>query len=573
MCGIAAVVGVTETGYVTDVLQRMNRAQQHRGPDGEGVALLTGGGLGHRRLSIIDLSARAGQPMWSVDGLRCITYNGEIYNYRELRQQLSSYPFSTRSDTEVVLAAYERWGHDCVKHFIGQFAFALWDENKQELFCSRDRLGIKPLFFAFHQGGFYVASEIKALLAGGVPARPNMTAWADYLTGGSYDPHSETFFEGISSLPAGCNGVYQLNSLPSDSSDLLITRYWSLDLDQEQKDSGGIVSQWLEQARDAVGLTLRSDVAVGLNLSGGLDSSTLTWLVDQVWGRAEHVKTFTAAFNEPEYNEYPYVVALHNQHEHYVSYIDQQVTWDALPMMMWHQEAPFGGVATMAYYFLHQHARDVGIKVVLEGQGVDELLAGYDYYRLPRQAGIYQDGTAYLRAQCVSPALRHGATADDLPGITLSDRLYHDLCYNKIPRVLRMNDRLSMAHGVELREPFLDHRLVELSFQIPEYLKVRDGTGKWLLREGMKGKLPDVVRLAPKRAVVTPQREWLRGPWQGHILEILHSHEFRSLDWFDVAVCQREYQRYCDGVGDNSFFIWQWVNALLWARQFTNLGR
>ena len=587
----------------------MVAVQAHRGPDDTGTYLGDGVGLGHNRLSIIDLSAAGHQPMSSFDGVMWVVFNGEIYNYVELREELDAYPFRSETDTEVILAAYRRWGKSCVDHFNGMFSFAVWDTRERVLFCARDRLGIKPFHYAWLGGRFMFASEIKALLAAGLPAAPAMPVWADYLSHGYYDHRPDTFFEGVRALPPGHtltvkNGREQLSS------------YWSLgELDPEPTCISDSVAEhrFRELLADSVRLRLRSDVPVGVNLSGGLDSASLMVTVDDQLEGEGAIETFTAGFVDSDYDEVEWAAAVPQRRRwvRNVSRVGPGAAWNALDKTMWHQEAPFGGVATLAYHCLHGVARDRGVTVLLEGQGVDEMFAGYGYFRphffrdllesgqharLRRELRAfgdprgdlrrlrrllrgedeprYQDGTSHLRPECVDTDVH--ALAGDVPsfdtpfGHHVSNALYRDLRHTKLPRVLRMNDRLSMAFGRELREPYLDHRLVEFAFSLPSAQKLRSGTTKSLLRRAMAGRLPDQVRGLPKRAVVTPQREWLRGELRPQIEDIVQSQSFRERGFFDAAAVATELGRFMDGRGDNAFFIWQWVNLELWFRTFVD---
>lgn len=609
MCGIAGIVG---QGWNREQLEAMVSIQQHRGPDGRGIYIdkrrLVG--LGHNRLSIIDLSTAGHQPMSNYDSTLWIVFNGEIYNYLELRAELSDYPYRSLTDTEVILAAYERWEKRCVDHFIGMFAFAIWDARRQRLFCARDRLGIKPFHYAWHNVCFLFASEIKAILGAGLPTVPNLSMWATYLTHGYYDHSVETFFEGVCSLAPG-------HMLTLEGGRLSVCSYWDLPtvaanpltLTEDEA-----TAQLCCLFGDAVKLRLRSDVSLGVNLSGGLDSASLIVTVDRLLKSHGEVQTFTASFSDPLYDEQEFadVVVRETCWMPHVQRLSANEVWNIAWESIWYQEAPYGGIATLAYHHMHRLARECGVIVLLEGQGVDEMLAGYSYFRpayyldllesgcgqeLRRElradlannhqwlesirhlragegTNVYQDGTSYLQPQCVSDDVR--ALAGDPPEFPrpfrdrLTNALYQDLRYTKLPRVLRMNDRLSMAFGCELREPYLDHRLVEFLFRLPGRQKIRLGQSKFLLRHAMAGNLPDCVRLASKRGVVTPQREWLRTTLRSQMEEIIHSRSFAERGLFDVREVQAAYRRFNAGQGQNSFFVWQWANTELWFRRFVD---
>ncbi len=576
MCGIAGIFGA---GWTPAQLAAMVGYQAHRGPNGSAVYCTPDGrvGLGHNRLSIIDLSAAGDQPMASAGGRYWIVFNGEIYNYRELRAELSDYPYRSQSDTEVILAAYHRWGAACLDRFIGMFAFLLWDGQTGQLFAARDRFGVKPLYYAQQGDALLLASEPPALHRAGVPAQPDVAAWATYLTRGLLDHDTATFWTGIHSLPAG-------HALTWQDGHLQTWRWYDLaarvgDQDDDRPLAAVRAEYWALLA-DSVQLRFRSDVPVGINLSGGLDSATLLGLVQAVQGPASTVRAFTFATGDPAYDELPWVrqMLAHTRHPSTVAWL----TPDAVPALALavqrHQAAPFGGLPTLAYARLFEEARAAGVIVLLDGQGMDEQWAGYDYYRaaLTSTAGPVSvvQGTreSPLRPACLTPAFR--ATAGDFaPAQPFSDRLrnlqYRDLCYTKIPRALRFNDRISMRSGTELREPFLDHRLVELALRQPSTRKIVGDTQKWLLRGIAADLLPQGVVEAPKRPLQTPQREWLRGPLRGWAADCITA----ALDcygaWLDPAAVWSAWHAYAAGAGDNSFYIWQWINVGLLAQVTT----
>jgi len=573
MCGIAGIFG---GGWTPAQLVALVRAQAHRGPDGSGVYCTPDGraGLGHNRLSIIDLSAAGDQPMVSADGRYWIVFNGEIYNYRELRAELSDYPYQSQSDTEVILAAYVRWGAPCLDRFIGMFAFLLWDSRTGQLFAARDRFGVKPLYYAQQGGALLLASEPPALHRAGVPAQPAAAAWATYLTHGLLDHDSGTFWEGIYSLPAGHSLTWQDGQI--------VTRQWydlaaQVGAANDDRPLAQVRAEYRALLLDSVRLRFRSDVPVGINLSGGLDSALLLGLVQAVQGATSTVRAFTFATGDPAYDELPWVrqMLAHTQHPSTVAWL----TPDAVPALALavqrRQAAPFGGLPTLAYARLFEEARAAGVIVLLDGQGMDEQWAGYDYYRaaLPGASGVVGvvqgTGESPLRPACLRPAFRAAAAAF-MPPVPFTDRLrnaqYRDLCYTKIPRALRFNDRVSMRAGTELREPFLDHRLVELALRQPPERKIVGATHKWLLRGIAADLLPAGVAAAPKRPLQTPQREWLRGPLRGWAAACITAALDGDSAWLDRDAVWAAWQAYAGGAGDNSFYVWQWINVGLLAQ-------
>ncbi len=569
MCGISGIVG---TGWRETQLGAMVAALGHRGPNGPGTYVSPDRvcGLGHNRLSIIDLSDAASQPMADASGRLWLAFNGEIYNYLELQAELSDYPFRSRSDSETILAAYHKWGEDCVDHFIGMVAFAIWDERERKLFCARDRLGIKPFNYAFIDGAFAFASEVKALLAAGLPAKPDWRVWASYLQQGLYDHGTGTFFEGVTALAAG-------HVLTWRDGAVHIRKYWDVTPEASPALEVGddeAADRLRTLLSDAVRLRLRSDVPLGVNLSGGLDSAALLAFVDASDDVGDELNCFTAGFDDPAYDESAFAAAVprRKRWQQHVARLDADSAWDLIDPLMRAQEAPFGGIGTLAYYNLHRLVRERGVTVVLEGQGMDEMFAGYAYYRAPARAGVYQDGSSFLRPETLSPAIaRHANDVEPLPApfnSELSNRLYRDIRHTKLPRVLRMNDRLSMAYGLELRPPFLDHRVVELSFRIRDDQKIRGGQGKFIQRHMLRQMLPETVTATPKRAVVTPQREWIRGPLKERIGDLIRSEGFRNAGVFEPVGVERAFADFCKGEADNAFFIWQWINFDAWRRAF-----
>ena len=569
MCGISGIVG---TNWHPRQLDAMVEATAHRGPNGPGRYVSPDRlcGLGHNRLSIIDLSTAASQPMSDDSGRLWLAFNGEIYNYLELQAELVGYPFRSRSDSETILAAWRKWGEDCVEHFIGMFAFAIWDEERQTLFCARDQLGIKPFNYTVHDGNFLFASEVKALLAAGVPARPDWSVWATYLQHGLYDHSAGTFFADVATLPPGHSLVWR-------NGDIRVRKYWNVSeensppLDLSDDEAAERLRALLA---DAVRLQLRSDVPLGVNLSGGLDSAALLAFVDASDEVGDELNCFTAGFDDPVYDEAGFAAGVPRRKswQQHVARLDAESAWDMIDPLMRHEEAPFGGIGTLSYYNLHRLVRETGVTVVLEGQGMDEMFAGYAYYRAPARAGLYQDGSSFLRPETLSPAIREQAS--DLQPFPrpfeseLSNRLYQDIRHTKLPRVLRMNDRLSMAFGLELRPPFIDHRVVEFAFRLRDDQKVRGDQGKFLQRHMLRQMLPESVTGTPKRAVVTPQREWIRGPLRGRIEDLIYSEGFRNAGIFDHREVVRAFDAFCEGQGDNAFFIWQWINYDAWRRAF-----
>ena len=566
MCGIAGIFG---KGFERGRLETMVASQQHRGPDAGGVFISPTGAaqLGHNRLSIIDLSPAGRQPMSSHDDRLWIVFNGEIYNYLELRAELADYPYRSQSDTEVVLAAYERWGAGCLERLLGMFAFLIWDESEQRLFAARDRFGVKPLHYCVRpDGALLLASEIKALHRAGVPARPDPTTWASYLAYGLYDHSERTFWEGVRSLPPG-------HSLMWQSGQVHLSRWYDLaeriGTEFDDRPSEVVQEEYLALMTESVRLRFRSDVPVGINLSGGLDSSTLLGLVQTVQGAESDIKAFTFVTGDPQYDELPWVrqMLAQTRHPSMVCRLEPGDVPALAESVQAYQDEPFGGLPTLAYARLFEQARGEGVIVLLDGQGMDEQWAGYDYYLAAlngKAAGLVQ-GTKEkpVRPECLAPEFRALAEPFEPPQ-PFPDRLrnlqYRDARYTKIPRALRFNDRASMRSSTELREPFLDHRLFELALRQPAARKIENGTRKLLLRKIVERLLPNGIVEAPKRPLQTPQREWLRGPLRRWANDRIEEALAGGSAWLSADAVRAAWREYCAGASDNSFYIWQWVS-------------
>jgi asparagine synthase (glutamine-hydrolysing) len=574
MCGIAGMFG---TGWERRQLEAMVASQSHRGPDASGTFVSASGlaGLGHNRLSIIDLSEAGRQPMSDPSRRYWIVFNGEIYNYLELRVELeSSWQFQTRTDTEVLLAAYARWGETCLDRLIGMFAFVVWDERERRLFGARDRFGVKPLhLYQPANGGLWIASEIKALHAAGVARVPDEVAWAAYLSSGMYDHDTRTFWEEIHRLPPGACFNWSAGKG-------LRERIWydpsavALEQGMDARDEKTVGEELLALFDESVKLRFRSDVPVGICLSGGFDSSLLLGLVHRLQGAESAVKAFTFYCGDSNYDETPWVEQMLSATRHPACFC--RLTAGEVPDLAAHaqsfQDEPFGGLPTLGMAKVHERARTEGVTVLLDGNGVDEAWAGYEYYQRARNVEVAAGPVQGARDRSTRPDCLGAEFASQVEKFTiprpfsdaLRDLQYRDIRFLKIPRAMRFADRVSMMFSRELREPFLDHRIIELGLRQPEDRKVRGGVGKWLPRQVAKQILPDTIREAPKRPVQTPQREWLRGPlrdWaDGCVGTVLAR---RGGSWLDSAAVRKAWTDYCGGAGDNSFFVWQLISLAL----------
>ena len=558
MCGIAGIVSTDSSDRTLGVAaRRMTSLQAHRGPDGEGFYEAPGVALGHRRLAIIDLHDTGAQPMSDETGRWWLTFNGEIYNYIELRETLIAHGhrFRGTSDSEVLLAAFVEWGPALLSKLRGMFAFAIWDSAGRRLFAARDRLGIKPFHYWTDGSRLAFSSELKALLEF-VPERRVRTTIAGQFLAWNLLEHeaAETMIEEIHRLPAGCSLSW------GASGEMTIGRYWSLEVDDRLRAEVGererAAQEFREQFQTSIALHLRSDVPVGSCLSGGLDSSAIVCVAGeqlQHGGNAgQH--SFSAHFPGQAIDETEYIEEAARTagcQMHFViptadDFLRDVETW------IWHQEEPAGGTSAYAQYCVARLARQNGVKVLLDGQGADEQLAGYRkfivvYLRQLLQAGHYaaaarnavaffgsreilrtihfRSGARYLSG----PSLLWDGQAPPRPedlGLTgpLARRIEADLFRFSLPVLLRYEDRNTMAFGVESRVPFVDHVFVEWMATLPAELRLDGGWTKRVMRDALRGTLPEKIRLRKsKLGFSTPQEEWLRGPLGDWVSDVVSS--------------------------------------------------
>jgi len=613
MCGITGICGERA---LPEVAQQMTDLLQHRGPDGAGLWHESGVALGHRRLKILDLSEAGRQPMSTRDGRYTIVYNGEVYNYLEIREELSDVDFYSQSDTEVILYAYVKWGADCLKKFVGMFSFAIWDNLDKKLFCARDRFGIKPFYYFTKDDTFYFSSEIKSLLKAGADRSVNNQILYDFLARDYYEHADETFFQGILKLPAASWAIVKHGGI------IQTKCYWHLsDAVEEKIVSSDPVERergLLAMAEDAVKLHLRSDVPVGVALSGGLDSATLLSLLDKVHSDPGKVEAFSFAFKEKEYSERPFVekMAAHTGRKAHFIELGVDDFIGGAEELSHSQGEPYAGVPIYAYAECFALAREKGFVVIMDGSGLDEGLAGYTRF-LPalwadmflagdlteleselRSVGITtksqrerallqiketisptsdsgkgQDLTSSVKTECLAKDFVLAGKASPLSfnkpfPDTLRNLMYRELTYTKLPRALRFRDRLSMNVGMELRPPFLDHRLIEYEFSLPREDYIHLGVSKNILRRAATKFLPDATRNASKQSVQTPQREWFRGELQEWVRGKVDQQQFWNRGWIDRKSGLRAMEEFFQGKGDNSFFLWQWINLEMWAEEY-----
>lgn len=586
MCGLCGIAGeLARDGDATRRAEKMLKKLAHRGPDDEGLFADRDAGvlLGHRRLSILDLSAAGHQPMASASGRFRLILNGEIYNYLELRRELPEVLWRSGSDTEVLLELWERQGPSCLERCRGMFALAIWDCRERQLWLARDRFGVKPLYYAWKDGdggrSLSFAGEIPALFAAGAAREPDLATWATYLARGLYDHEPATFWSGIHRLPPG----HLLRFSPA-SGDFSCTRWYDPARQAAEgpdpRGDGEVAAELEALLEETVELRLRADVEIGICLSGGLDSSLLVGLLRRRLGDDLRLRSYTFYCGDAYYDELPWVGAMLDGSGVEPSYclLQAEEVPELAAQALANQVEPFGGLPTLAMAKVFAAARADGVKVLLDGNGMDEAWAGYDYYRRAAELDSGPDAGRGPVQGSRSPAVLPEVLSPDFAALArepawrrpfadpLANAQLRDLESAKIPRALRFSDRVSMASGCELREPFLDHRLVELGLRQPPARKIggdagRGDSGKWLVRQVARRILPAGISEAPKRPVQTPQREWLRGPLAGWAEAAIEAGLEARPDFFDRNAVRRAFRAFQAGQGDNSFPIWQWLSA------------
>ena len=655
MCGIAGYYDAREPASESRVRAMADRLV-HRGPDAAGFALIctktgrswTGDrakpdtvfdlALGHRRLSIIDLSDAGHQPMASPDGRHCVVYNGEIYNYLELRTELRAmgHVFRSDSDTEVLLAAYRQWGPEFLTRCNGMWGFALWDSEKQELLCARDRFGVKPLYYAYGPDWFVFGSEIKALLAHPrVVRRPNDAIVYDFLALKLADHTNETFFAGIHKLPPAHTLVYRPGREPE------LRRYWdvrpSFELSAEPEIDERAIARFEELFVDAVRVRLRSDVPIGTCLSGGVDSSSIVVTANHLMFEelklpralvGDRQRTFSACFDDTRFDERPFIdeVIAKTGASNYRVFPSGERLWDELPTVVAHMDEPFQSTSQYSQYNVFRLAKQSGVTVTLDGQGADELMAGYPGYHGVLLATLLRAGRVLAAGREAFAAWRlagRGRSAADLalraaygllperlstpirtlaaPHLAartpegrslnvinrdlqarfadrrrawiarrsasmhdLGAKLYADVFEFSLPALLRYEDRNSMAFSIESRTPLLDYRLAEHIFSLPISLIMRQGWTKWIFRRAMENRLPSAVQWRKdKLGFVTPEAIWLE-QGKARVAALLEG-DLASRAYLNASSLRKHLDAPIAGMFSTDVFRWYLLE--LWMRQ------
>jgi len=625
MCGIAGLVSLTgnPVSGIRNRLAMADKMIQHRGPDGSGewVDQRESVGLIHRRLAIIDLSPSGHQPMAAPNGT-VITYNGEIYNYLELRAELSPHwSFRSTSDTEVILAAYERWGSACVEHLRGMFAFALWDERKRELFCARDRFGIKPFYYCEEDGLFCFASEAKALLPFVREIATDSDALAEYLTF-QYTIGEKTLFRGIRQLLPG-------HMMRVRDGEVAVSRYWDVHYNIDWfKNERYFAERLRELFNDSVNLHLRSDVPVGAYISGGIDSSLVA--ISAAAMQERNRLGFNGRFTQfPGYDESSYAKLAADKANMDLHIADITATdfRDQIAKVIWHLDFPVAGPGSFPQYMVSALAAK-HVKVVLGGQAGDEMFGGYARYLIAyfeqcikaAIEGTYKNGNYVVTIESIVPNLgllreykpmmrefwregvfdeidaryfrlvdRSSDMVDEVEWDVLdkervfsafrdifnnSKNVQHEAYFDKmthfdfkclLPALLHVEDRMSMAHGLESRVPFLDHPLVEFAATMPANIKFAGGDTKHLLKKTFSGMLPDeIVNRRDKMGFPVPLKEWFAGELKDFVSDIFNSQAAKTRPFFNADAVLANFEK----GGRFSRKIWGLMSLEIWHQTF-----
>ena len=639
MCGITGIYSMNTSEIDKGLLLKMNNKIRHRGPDDEGYflsntkkgsfdfafgeetqeelksSLITLNkcnyaslGLGFRRLSIQDLSVKGHQPMTDTEERVVIVFNGEIYNFIELREELKTkgYSFNSLTDTEVILNAYLEWGEECVHRFNGMWAFALWDIEKEKLFCSRDRFGIKPFYYSIKNHQFVFASEIKALLES-FPAKINKDTLCKYFYYDEIDTSSDTFFEGITQLSPG-------HSLTIKKGDLKVKSYYTLEK-KIKPIQNNPVKGFFEKFRKAVRLRLRSDVSVGFALSGGVDSSSIVGMAHNISGK-ERKDTFSIVYPGTAIDESTYIDAViqKTQFNNYqLTPVKEDLKLD-LASFIYHQEEPVPNLSYYNEYKLRSYIQEKKVVVTLEGQGADEIVTGYRSFVLPFYFDLIesfqwkkllneikhfkklypQTFFNILLRYCLSKLpqnllqtlkkiikkrqnpLINSNHFGSLPNIispknkctNLNSALMNSLRVHSLPKQLTRADKSAMAHSIECRFPFLDHNLVEYSFSLSNDQKMHNGVTKKVLRLAMQEHIPvKVFKRRDKKGFLSPQATWIR-ELRDVFDSIVYSEEFKKLEYINWIAFEKKYSELITHKHNNSQEIWKILSVFLWEKTF-----
>jgi len=604
MCGIAGYFGFENIS----LLKKMLKVLKHRGPDDEGIFLDENVALGNRRLSIIDIK-HGKQPIHNETKDLWITYNGEIYNYLELKEQLEKlgHKFYTNSDTETILHAYEEWEINCLKKINGMFAFAIWDKRGKKLFLARDRFGIKPLYYFVSGGKFIFASEIKAILQdNSVEKVPNDEVIYKFLVYGYNDIEEETFFKGIKRLLPARYMIVNKNGIK-------IKKYWGLKVNKKinnLENEEEVARKLYALLEDSVKRHLISEVPIGTCLSGGLDSSIVVCIINKLLkenGNLEKIigkmqKSFSAVFDDKEIDERKYIEEVVNftRIEKNYTFPSAKKLWKDLKRIVYFQDEPFISPGMYAQWEVMKLASKK-VKVVLDGQGGDEIFAGYipyfgiyfknlwkekKYFRLMKEFLSSLDLTLpfvlrFLSQKKIESGIKQMLNEEFVKNFeqkvkpkwganNFADFLYLEMTKNSLPRLLRYEDRNSSAFSVEARVPFLDHRIVEFVFSLPLSARIKNGWTKYILRKAVKCTIPEKIRKRRgKIGFAVPEKRWLI-ELKDEIMRIFNSKEFKSRKYFNQDEIVKKFKEFCEGKLSDEYVkvFWRILILEFWFRIF-----
>ncbi|MEW5693439.1 MAG: asparagine synthase (glutamine-hydrolyzing) [Candidatus Hydrogenedentota bacterium] len=616
MCGICGIVHFNDKPINVEIVSKMTDVMKHRGPDDRGIYLFDKIAFGHRRLSIIGLST-GHQPMSNEDDSIWITYNGELYNYLELKDELKSkgHIFKTDCDTEVIIHLYEEYGCDCVNRMNGIFAFCIWDNRLKQIFLARDHLGVKPLYYYLDNTKFLFSSEIKAILEyDGFNILPNYKAISAYISF-LYETGNETFFENILKLSAAHYAVVTLDGRMS------IKKYWDLNLENRfsNKDENKIIERFRDLFEDSVKLQLMSEVPVGSFLSGGLDSSTIVYFASKHY---KELQTFTIGSREREYDEsyYAKMLAENLNVKNHTIYQKPVDIINTIKEMIWHLDEPLHGPATIPFYIISKKASE-NVKVIFSGDGGDEQWLGYPRYLvawlnlllkkkklnifeyinliknrfgfysllsyLPRMnmktEDFYFDAINLFKEKekwnLISPEFIHRfdinvkKRIDDMFSEKKeADDIIKKIMYLELKSylisILHLTDKLTMAHSLEARVPFLDYRLVEFSFSIPTTLKLKNFNTKYLIRKLVEGLLPEKIINRKKMGFTVPAKLWFRNELISDIRDIILSQKAKNRAYFQYKYIEDMIMKQRYSIRDYSSKIWALLCIEIWHNLF-----
>jgi len=604
MCGIAGIINFDHKPVDEHQIRLMMQKMKHRGPDDEGVFIDNNVGLGFVRLSILDLTPAGHQPMFSEDGRYVIIFNGEVYNYIEIREELKSdFDFKTGTDTEVVLASYQKWGAACLDKFNGMFAFVIYDTQTKEIFGARDRYGIKPFYYYQDSGKFIFASEIKSILPL-IEGKANDKIIYDYLLFNRTDHTQETFFQNINKLQHGSYFTIKEGAFE-------VKRWYNLK-NKLGKQKVISPSEYRELFKESLKLRLRADVPVGISLSGGIDSSAVVSSLIKDFGLNE-LNTFSAVYGKDEpTDESEYIdefkVMVKNMH---YTYPDANSFFNDFEDFIESHNEPVPDIGPYAQYKVMELASKF-VTVTLDGQGADEQLAGYHYffgsyylellkkfkitklltenfhyfkkhksfnavkyaiyYSLP--AGFQVKASSKIYPSVSKPFINSQSGSFEINRMLYQPKNLNDLLYRhfeyKLEHLLRWEDLNAMHFSIESRVPFLDYRLVEATFSTPSNQKINKGETKVLLREALTDVLPEkIINRKDKKGFSNPREKWFRTEqFKSYIFDLIDSESFKNRGYFDAEIAKQQYKKHLSGQYDFSKEIWKWINIEIWFRKF-----